>query len=143
MLSRGVNFGLPPWHLYKEVIFAEFESLWAQLLHHSASCVEQRTVLKARLADLAHLYCDITIDSRDFTMHKEYFRAINRLRKNDDIVITTHDKGSGVVFLNKSDYVGKMNEILDDQSKFQRVFRSPAVTTQPALNRAFRSSCLT
>ena len=63
VLSHGLNFELPPRYLYKE-IFAEFESLWAQLLHHSASSVEQRTALKARLADLAHLYCDITIDSR-------------------------------------------------------------------------------
>ena len=85
MLLHGLNFGLPPRHLYKEVIFAESESLWAQLLHRSASSGEQRTTLKARLADLAHLYRDSTIDSRDFTMHKECSRAINKLRKNDDI----------------------------------------------------------
>ena len=83
-----------------EEIIAEFESLWAQLLHYSASSVEPRTALKARLADLAHLYCDST-------MHKECFRAINRLRKNDDIIITEPDKGSGVVLLNKSIYVDK------------------------------------
>ena len=77
--------------------------------------------LKARLADLAHMYCDSTIDSRDFAIHKECFRAINRLRKNDDIIITKPDKSSGVVLLNKSDYVDKMNEILDDQSKFKRL----------------------
>ena len=71
VLSHGLNFELPPSYLCKEEIFAEFESLWAQLLHHSASSVEQRTALKARLADLADLYCDSTIDSRDFTMHKE------------------------------------------------------------------------
>ena len=84
-------------------------------------CVKrvQRTALKARLDDLAHLYCDSTIDSRDFTMNKECFRAINSLRKNDDIIITKPDKGSGVVLLNKSDYVDKMNKILDDQSKFK------------------------
>ena len=107
VLSHGLNFGLPPRYLCKEEIIAEFESLWAQLLHHSASSVEQRTALKARLADLAHLYCDSTIDSRDFTMHKKCFRAINRLRKNDDIIITEPDKGSGNVLLNKSNYVDK------------------------------------
>ena len=119
VLSHGLNFGLPPRYLCKEEIFAEFESLWAQLLHHSS--VEQRTPLKVRLADLAHLYCDSTIDSRDFTMHKKCFRAINRLRKNDDIIITKPDKSSGVVLINKSDYVDKMNEILDDQLKFKKL----------------------
>ena len=119
VLSHGLNFELPPRYLCKE-IFAEFESLWAQLLHYSASSVEQRTALKAGLADLAHLYCDSTIVSRDFTMHKERFRAISRLRKSDDIIITKPDKGSGVVLLSKSDYIDKMNEILD-QSKFKRL----------------------
>ena len=121
LLSHGLNFGFPPRYLCKEEIFVEFESLWAQLLHHSASSVEQRTALKARLADLAHLYCDSTIDSRSFTMYKECFRAINRLRKNDDIIITKPDKGSAVVLLNKSDYIDKMNKVLDDQSKFKRL----------------------
>ena len=121
VLSHDLNFGLPPRYLSNEEIFAEFESLLAQVLHRSASSVEQRTALKARLADLAHLYCDSAIDSCDFTMHKECLRAINRLRKNDDIIITKRDKGSGVVFSSKSDYVDNMTEILDDQSKFKRL----------------------
>ena len=107
--------------MQRRKIFAEFESLWAQLLHHSASSVQQRTALKARLVDLAHLYCNSTVDSRDFTMHKKCFRAINGSRKNDDIIITKPDKGSGVVLLNKNDYVDKTNEILDNQSKFKRL----------------------
>ena len=81
----------------------------------------QCTTLKARLADLAYLYWDSTIDSRDFTMHKECFRAINSLRNNDDIIITEPNKGSGVVLLNKNDHVDEMNKILDDQSKFRRL----------------------
>ena len=89
--------------------------------HHSANSVEQRAALKAGLADLAHLYRDSTIDLCDFTVHQECFRAINSLRKNDDIIITKPDKGSGVVLLNKSDYVDKMNKILDDQSKLKRL----------------------
>ena len=90
----------------------------ALLSHYGASSVEQRTALKERLADLADLYYDSTIDSRDFTMHKECFRAINNLRKNDDIIINKPDKGYGVVLLSKSDYVDKMNKIRYDQTKF-------------------------
>ena len=70
-----LTLGCHPGICAKKKSSPEFESLWAQLLHHSASSVEQRTALKARLADLAHLYSDSTIDSRDFTMHKECFRA--------------------------------------------------------------------
>ena len=61
-MAHGLNFGLPPSYLRKEEIFVEFRSLWAQLLHHSATSVEQHTAFKAQIADLAHLYCDSTID---------------------------------------------------------------------------------
>ena len=54
-------------------------------------------------------------------MHKECFRATNRLQKNDDIIITKPDKGSGVVLFNKNDCFDNMNKILDDQSKFKRL----------------------
>ena len=54
-------------------------------------------------------------------MRQECFDAIKSLRSNDKIIITKPDKGSGVVILNKSDYITKMNLILDDASKFQQI----------------------
>ena len=139
MLLHGLKFGLPPRYLCKEAIFADFRLLWAQLLHHSSTSVEQRTALKARTADLAHLLCDSTIDLHDFTMHKECFRAINSLRKIGDIIITKPDKGSSVILLNKRVYVDKTKKI----QNLNDLIRFPATTTQPTLNRAFRSGCLT
>ena len=54
-------------------------------------------------------------------MHRECFDAIKSLRSNDKIIITKSDKGSGVVILNKSDYITKMKLILNDASKFQQI----------------------
>ena len=51
-------------------------------------------------------------------MHKEHFQAIKSLRCNGKILITKPDKGSGVVILNKNDYIKKMGCILDDKTKF-------------------------
>ena len=59
-------------------------------------------------------------------MQKKWFSAITKLRRNDSITITKPDKGSGVVILNKSDYTNKMNNILHDETKFERV--GPAST---------------
>ena len=42
-------------------------------------------------------------------------------RRVNLLVITKPHKRSGVVLLNKSDYVDKMNEILDEKSKFKRL----------------------
>ena len=77
--------------------------------------------MKARLTDLAHLYCGEEIDSRDFAFHGECFRALNSLRSNKNIVITKQDIGSGEVILNKNDFIDKMLVILDDTSKFEKL----------------------
>ena len=52
-------------------------------------------------------------------MHCECFQALIGLRKNDSIPITKLEKGSGVVILNKLDCMDKINQILNDESKFQ------------------------
>ena len=44
---------------------------------------------------------------------------MSSLRSNDDILITKPDKGSGVVIMNKTDYIFKMESILHDESKFK------------------------
>ena len=81
---------------------------------------EQRDLLKARLADLAYIYCESKPDNHDIAMQKEWLSAINKLRRNDSITITKPDKGSGVVILHKSNYTNKMNNILHDETKFER-----------------------
>ena len=113
VLLHGLNFSLSPKSIRRE-IFAEFESLWAQLGHHGASSENEHCSLKARLTDLAHLYCGEEIDSRDFAFHGECFRALNSIHSNENIVITKLDKDSGVVILNKNDFIDKMLIILDD-----------------------------
>ena len=52
-------------------------------------------------------------------MDNSCLQAIKSLRSNKAILITKADKGSGVVILNKSDYVNKMECILSDISKFK------------------------
>ena len=47
--------------------------------------------------------------------------AIRDLKSNPEIEICRPDKGSGMVILNKSDYVEKIAVILSDVSKFQRL----------------------
>ena len=119
MLSHGLNYGLPLRYLCKEEIFAKFESLRAQLLHRSASSVEQRTALKTRLADLAHLYCDNTIDSRTSQCTKSTFVQSTGNERMMISLSLNLTKAPALSFLNKSDYVNKMNERLDHQSKFK------------------------
>ena len=118
VLSNGLDFCLPPKSVNREEVFAEFEILYAQLARHKPISSNELNALKAKLSDLAHAYCGTPVDLGDFSMHKEHFQAIKSLRSNEQILITKPDKGSGVVILNKSDYIQKMGYILDDKTKF-------------------------
>ena len=124
--GHGLNFCLPPKTVCKEQLFAEFESLWVQLEHHKACSIDTRNALKAQLTDLAHSYSESQIEKHDFMMQNECYQAIKSLRRNEKILITRRDKGSGVVVLNKNDYVTKMGNILNDASKFKCL--GPAAT---------------
>ena len=55
-------------------------------------------------------------------MLKEEFDALKILLKNKDITVRKADKSNKVVILSRSDYVCKMKNILNDKSKFQKVY---------------------
>ena len=121
VLSHGLNFCLPPHSVQREEIFAEFEVLIGQLLHHVPHSSEQFSALKARLSDLTHAYCGNPVGIGDFLILKECIQATRSLRCNENIHVTKPDKGSGVVIMNKSDYISKMDFILQDNSKFENL----------------------
>ena len=62
VLSHGLSFCLPPTSVKREEVQADFEVLYAQLVHHKPRSEEQLAALKARLSDLAHAYCGSPID---------------------------------------------------------------------------------
>ena len=76
--------------------------------------------LRSKLASLAHDYAGIKQDRFAFPLGKEHLAAIRELRNmKDDIVITRPDKGAGTVLLDRSDYIAKMMDILNDERKFE------------------------
>ena len=53
---------------------------------------------------------------------KALVKALNRLKKRDDIVVTKPDKGSGIVVMDKSEYLRLLSAAsIDDTTKFSRV----------------------
>ena len=63
---------------------------------------------------------------------------LKKLANNKNLVICKPDKGKGVVLLNKSDYNNKMEYILSDTTKFQKVTDIPfklAIKMEDKVNR--------
>ena len=54
-------------------------------------------------------------------LSQKHREALRELSKNTSVVTAKPDNGSGVVLMDKPDYIAKMNEILSDTSKFQHL----------------------
>ena len=61
--------------------------------------------------------------------------VLKKLKNNENIVITSPDKGNGVVILNKTDYVNGMLEIFSDNTKFKVLREDPTIYREGQLQR--------
>ena len=139
VLGLGLKHSVPKRNLQREVVFSEFESLSGQLFHHKPKSVEALEGLNAKLYDLAHSFCGTPLDLSDFRMRKECFEAYKSIKDNNDIIITRPDKGSGVVILNRTDYVNKMIDIISDVSKFKQLGHADQVDFTAKIEKAFQN----
>ena len=74
--------------------------------------------LHAKLYDTAHAVCGTSLDAGNLRMHNECIKVYKTLLSNKNLIVTRPDKGSGVVLLDRTDYVSKMMTILSDTTKF-------------------------
>ena len=117
--TPGLEFCLLPNNIKHEEVFAKFEILFAQLLHHKPKSIDELSLLKAKLNELAHSFCGSPINVTKFPFDSDCLQAIKSLRSNKHILITKPDKGSGIVVLNRSEYDKNMVAILSDITKFE------------------------
>ena len=116
VLCRGLKFAIPQRQISAMEIKANFEKAYWQL--EPTLCDDKKELAAATLRSIALNY----IERKGPRPPKALVRSINQLRKRDDIVIRKPDKGSGVVVMNKSDYVRLLSEAsINDETKFKSV----------------------
>ena len=121
ILSNGLNFVIPP----KNISYADFMVLF-ELVYRDVNSLEvsnlDKEFIKSRLRDSAFSSYKDTSKTFEKNLPKAEFDALKILLKNKDIIIQKADKGNTVVILNRKDYVCKMKNILNDSSKFHKVY---------------------
>ena len=120
ILSKGLNFAVPPIRLNACSFLTPFEKFYNQLKKETVNARSGffPDSIKARLKDVA--YSGFRSYSRPNALYsQEELNTIKDLRNDNSIVIMKPDKGNGVVILNKDEYHKKMDEILADSSKFE------------------------
>ena len=140
VLCRGLNFGIPP-HLVREEIEAEFELCWKQL-ETVPTTDDRRRECKTALANEAQKYVNAKVDRTGYTLNKEHLQTMKQLKKNKNIVISRPDKGSGVVILNRKDYVQKMEDVLSQKDKFELIGNAEENDTTIQQERALQAFLL-
>ena len=97
-----------------------------ELLYRDVDSLEvsnlDKEFIKSRIRDSTFsLYKDIG-QTFEKNLPKAEFDALKILLKNKDIIVQKADKGNTVVILNRKDYVCKMKNILNDSSKFHKIY---------------------
>ena len=72
--------------------------------------------LKSELTHLANCYIYKYTPSKSSL--KKNHKILQKLRSQNNIIITHPDKGNGIVLLNRSDYIRSMTELISDKKKF-------------------------
>ena len=121
LLSKGLNFAIPP----KNINYADY-MLPFELLYRNVDSLEvsnlDKDFIKSRLRDSAFSSYKDTGKTFEKNLPKAEFDALKILLKNKDLIVQKADKGNAVVILNRKDYVCKMKNILNDSSKFDKVY---------------------
>ena len=120
ILSKGLNFAIPPIKLNLCSFLTPFEKFYHQLKQEPININSGffPESIKAKLKDIA--YSGFRSYSRPNALYsQEELNILKDLRNDSNIVIMKPDKGNGVVTLDKHDYNKKMDEILSDTSKFE------------------------
>ncbi|MGL4493779.1 MAG: hypothetical protein ACRCT5_13160, partial [Tannerellaceae bacterium] len=97
---------------------SQFESLCEQtsnLVPTSTLAAEQ---FQSILVDSCYQYRH-ACDKKWNILTKSHKEELKKLQSNKDIILSRPDKGTGIVLMNKVDYISKMNFILNDRNKFQ------------------------
>ncbi len=121
LLARGLNFSIPPKRLLEHDYLAPFELLYRSISSLPVFSGDQR-LLKTRLKDIAlSSFHGYNASPAPRVLTRSETTALKELSAVPDLIIQKSDKGNSIVLLNRRDYVSKMQEILSDSSKFQKV----------------------
>ena len=72
------------------------------------------------------------------SLPRRYLKALKELSKDEDTIVTTADKGGGVVLMDYADYRSKMYDLLDDASTYRKTGRGNAEKESKNFNRKAR-----
>ena len=123
LLAFGLSFCLPIFKINFFNYFLSFEKLYNILKKETCFGQRENPSLKSQLHNLAYKLFYNFKPKKVFSpfISKSDINILKSLSRDDSITICRPDKGRGVVILDKSNYISKMEEILSDYTKFKEI----------------------
>ena len=121
-MTLTLGFRFSPTKLDYTKHFVAFEKLYKFLTNNPIfrGNVDSFAILRAKTKNSAfHNY--YSSNSTPSIHHKTLKCSLKELSQNRDLIITAPDKRAWVFYMDKSDHVGKMFNILSDFTKFANV----------------------
>ena len=122
VLSLGPKFCVPHRKASQLELEIQFENLYDQLSDLTPLAETSVEQLKSTLVSSCYQYLNYKPRTKHL-LTKRHLEALKNLQSNQEILLSKPDKGAGIVLMNKSDYISKMNTILADQTKFLKMVK--------------------
>ena len=119
LLQKGLNFSIPSKKLNHADYLVNFELFYRDI--HNLQVISTRDLdfIKTKTKNIALSFFR-SYNNLPQHLSKEGFDALKNLR-NKQIVIEKSDKGNSIVVVDRDKYIEKMENILSDQSKSQKI----------------------
>ena len=121
LLAKGLNLSIPPKHLKYADSLLPFELLYRDIINSDHEFSDGKEPFEAALRNSAYEFFKNYNAKQEQTLTADEVSALKSLMQDDSIIIQKSDKGNSVVLLDKPSYVERVNEILADTSKFQKL----------------------
>ena len=118
---KGLNFCLPPKQLKYADYLVHFELFYRDTRNLEILPNEGLDFVKTKTKETALSSFRQYNKSPQQNFTKEKLVALTNLSKNKDIVIQKFDKGNFAVIVDKVTYIKKVENLLSDQRKFEKV----------------------
>ena len=119
--AQGLNFCIPPKQLKYVNYLVHFKLLYGNIHNLEILPHQDLDFMKTKTKETAlSLFTQYNKNPQQ-NLSKEELAALANLSKNKDIVIQKSDKGNSVVIVDKDTYIKRMENLLSDQRKFEKV----------------------
>ena len=121
LLSKGLSLSIPPKEINYGDALLPFELLFRELTTAENVSTESLSACKAALQNDAFDMRNSFDPKKEQNLLPDEIVALKSLKADNSIIIKKSDKGNSVVILNKDTYIQRMEELLADRTKFEKV----------------------